>query len=311
MPDSSPVPTAPTDDPWPGCHGVRLRPPSAGHGYGVIRGFPFADAELVEGRAGPPGKRELWHLTGRVQLPAGPVAYDQRLTQHGDGSWTLHTQGGGLLVDPVAGRLTIEAETESLARQLVTTYGLPLLLSRHPTLVLHACAAVPPDGDRAVVVCAASGTGKSTLLVRLIEAGWQAVTEDVSIVDLREDNLVIWPGPPWVRREGNGPPRSRPRFTTADKTAWDIAPWQVDRAVGIARIVFMEPAGGSSIEWQVLDRPRAIADLARFSIWLGDPATRAAATFSPTVAIAGAVPAARLRLPVTAGWAEQAEAKLR
>jgi hypothetical protein len=176
---------------------------------------------------------------------------------------------------------------------------------------LHACAAVPPGMDAAVVVCGPSGVGKSSLTVGLIEAGWRAVSEDICTVDLRGDDPVIWPGPPWVRREGAGPAGSTARFTTMDKTAWDIAPWQIDSPVAIASFVFLRPPGSPSVQRDALTQAEALPLLARTILWLGDQQHRASATFGPCVRVAGSAPAMRVRLPRAEGWLEEAEPVLR
>ncbi len=301
----------PDNSDWPGCHGVRLEPDDLAAGYGSAVGEPLRTARIAEGPAGDRGGFQVWHLKGEVSVAGEPVAYDQRLTKNAGGIFTLRTIEAGLRVDPRQGLLTIDAPTESLSRQLITTYGLPLLLLESPCLVLHACAAVPPSGDRAVIVCGSSGSGKSSLVVGLISSGWNAVSEDLSVVDLRNDTPMVWPGPPWVRREGEGPPSAGARFETADKTAWDIARWQVDRPMPIARVVFLDRPGGDSVVWESVDRSHAIASIARFTSWLGDQADRAKSTFGACVKIAGAVEPARMRLPVTDDWLSVAESTLR
>ncbi|MGH2759726.1 MAG: hypothetical protein ACRDKJ_09185 [Actinomycetota bacterium] len=298
------------DPKWSGCHGVRLGPQALAEGYGRAVGEPLVDAELTHGPVGEAGRHELWHLAGELTVAGERVSYDQRLTRHDDGSYRLHAQGAGLQIDPRENHLILETDRESLARQLVTTYGIPLLLLGHPALTLHACAAIPPGEEAAIVVCGTSGTGKSTLTVGLLTAGWTAVSEDLSVIDLRHDSPTVWPGPPWVRRDGEGPPGSVPRFTTADKTAWDIAPWQVARSTPIQRIVFMDRASGDSVAWEPLDRADVIPRLVRLTSWLGDPSERANETFTACVRVAGAAPAARLRLPVGDDWVERAEAAL-
>jgi hypothetical protein len=214
-------------------------------------------------------------------------------------------------VDIAAHRLTADAPSEGLALQLVTTYGLPLLLETAPALVLHACAAVPPGGDSAVVVCARSGTGKSTLVLALLAAGWRAVSEDVSTLDLRGSHPLVWPGPPWLRRAGGGPAGSASLYELPDKTAWDISPQLVEHPVRVARIVFMDTAGGDDIQWSPVAGGRAIGALAASSMWLSDPSRRAEATFGASAHIAARVPSLRLRLPVSDDWSARAEERLR
>ena len=284
---------------------MRLRPPTEGARFGANRGTPILEVELVEGEVPDTDGEPVWRVSGEIPLPDGPVAYDQRLMRTGAGAFVLRTNGSAVHVDVDRGRLTIQAERESMYLQLVTTYGVPLLLHSAPVLVLHACSAIPPGRDDAVVVCGASGTGKSSVLVGLIEAGWRALSEDVSVVDLR-DGAAVWPGPPWVRSTGAGPRGTGERFRTPDKTAWDIAPHQSQDPTPISDIVFLERPGGATIEIEGVDRAEAIGRLARSAIWLIGSEGRASATFGPCVDVAGAGPATRLRLPVEPDWLDRA-----
>jgi hypothetical protein len=246
---------------------------------------------------------ELWRLTGEVVLPDGPVRYDQRLTRSADGAYTLRTTDARMRVDPSRSLITVDADGESLTRQLVTTYGLPLLLHDvGSALIPHGCAAVPPSGRGAYVVCGESGSGKSSLLIALLDAGWRAVSEDVSVIDLRDDVPTVWPGPPWVRRAGAGPAGSTPRFRTPDKTAWDLTPWQVDEPVAVDRIVFMERSGGDGEIWEAVGGAEAIRRLSVSTVWLLEQASRAAATFDASARLAARGTAARLRLPTSHRW---------
>lgn len=68
---------------------------------------------------------------------------------------------------------------------------LPLtwLLARHGRFVLHG-AAIVRDG-RALLLLGHSGAGKSTLAISALEAGWQALADDVVIVHPDGDGLRI------------------------------------------------------------------------------------------------------------------------
>jgi hypothetical protein len=244
-----------------------------------------------------------------MSLVDGPVAYDQRLVRTGDGALVLTTDSAALLVREDLLSMTVDAPSESLVRQLVTTYGLPLLLRRAPAVILHASAAVPPDGSGAIVVCGRSGSGKSSILVGLIDRGWRAVSEDVCTIDLRGDG-VVWPGPPWVRRAGEGPVGSLPLFRTVDKTAWDLAPWQVTEAVPVGRFVFLEPAGGEAPVFEPVARSEAIARLVRATISLASPVDRAISSFAACARLGTRIEAWHLRLPRSDDWVERAAALL-
>ena len=248
-----------------------------------------------------------------MEVGARLIPYDQMLVRTDVDAFELRAETAGLRVDVGGRQVTVDAPNEGLALQLVTTYGLPLLLEdAADVLVLHACAAVPPGSDDAVVICARSGTGKSTLLLGLLDAGWRAVSEDVCSIDLRDDRRPrVWPGPPWLRRAGRGPVGSVPRYELPDKTAWDISPVLADEPVTVGRVVFLEPAGGDEIVWSFLEPGRALAGLTSSSIRLSDPERRAQLTFGTTALVASRVPAARLRLPVSDDWTVLAEGALR
>lgn len=237
-------------------------------------------------------------------MPDGTVAYDQRLTRLDTGEYVVRTDRSAMLVEVDGGRMTVRTDRDSMLLQLVTTYGIPLLLHSAPALVLHACSAVPPAGSGALVVCGPSGTGKSSLLAALVAAGWQALSEDASVVDLRA-GPTVWPGPPWVRSVEAQLPGATERFRTPDKTAWDIAPHQTHDATPLSHIAFLERPGGASIEYEELPRGEVIGRLGRSAIWLTGAEGRAEATFGSCVAIAGAARGTRLRLPVTRDWVDR------
>jgi hypothetical protein len=266
---------------------------------------------VTSGDVGRSGGRTIWRLTGEVTLADGPRPYDQTLVATADGAFELRTAESVMRADPSSRRILVDAPTRGLAMQLATTYGLPLLLEPAPSLVLHACAAVPPGADDALVVCASSGTGKSTLLVALLAAGWHAVSEDVSVIDLRAGRPCVWPGPPWLRRAGEGPPGAKRLFELTDETVWDISARQLGAAVGVSHIVHMQPAGGSDAVSSMLGPGEAIAALVGSAIYLSDPPRRAERTFARAARVASSVAVSRLRLPIAADWAQRAETVVR
>ena len=180
---------------WPGCHGVRV----AALGdldIGRCRGTPLADVEVLIGPVPPPSGVRLWSLAGPTD--SGSV-HDQHLHQPAEEEF--HLQIGDhrrVAVSVAGGRITVSPPFDPIQAQLVVSFGFPLLLERQPVLVLHG-AAVSRDGV-AVVIAGSPGSGKSSSLVGLIDAGWNAISEDVCIVDLGAAIPQIWPGPPWVRR---------------------------------------------------------------------------------------------------------------
>ena len=274
--------------------------------FGVSRGAPIVDADLSYAPVDAGHGREIWRLTGEVSLPDGVVAYDQRLSADDEDAFVLEAGSARVLVRPTARKVVVQARTESAALQLVTTMALPLLLEREDALVLHACAAIAPGRGGATIVCGRAGTGKSSLLVGLLDAGWRAVSEDVCVVDLRGPRPVVWPGPPWLRRAGPGPAASIRRFELLDKTAWDIGPLQTVDATPVDEILFMEAAGGRRTEREPLAVAEAVRRLTSSTIWLSQPRDRAVGTFARTTRVARAIPAARIRFAVAPDWMRSA-----
>ncbi len=59
-------------------------------------------------------------------------------------------------------------------------------------LCLHA--AVATQGERTVMICGASGAGKSSLAAALLGHGWQIVVEDLAVVEAVQGGLGVRPG---------------------------------------------------------------------------------------------------------------------
>jgi hypothetical protein len=266
-----------------------------------------ADVRVAPGPPVPADAELLWHIDEHVDTPEGAVHVDQRLYRLDDGTYSVtSSRDQSVTVDAGTGSITVEGRDDGVRGQLLTTFGLPLALTASPhAFLLHASACRGPDG--AVVVCGASGTGKSSALVGLLRAGWDAVSEDTCVLDLRVNPPRVWPGPPWVRRAHGleGPPGAQVRFTTPDKTAWDIAPWQAHEPVPVSELVFMEPPGGEEVSATAVGEVDAVPLLARHAVWLGHPDERGRRLFGPAVDVAGQIPARRLRLPVSPSWLDR------
>jgi len=287
-------------DPWLGCHGVRLRGDAPD--VGRASGQPIADAVVRVGDVPPPTGPELWRLHDEAEAGGVRRAIDRWLSRE-DGSLVVHASAGpSLAVETGTDTVTIEPGADVITRQLIASFAVPLVLNAHDVLVLHA-STVAKDG-RALVVCGKSGVGKSSVLVGMVDAGWQAITEDVCAIDLRGETPTAWPGPPWVRRaygEG-GPNGAALRFETPDKEAWDLERWQPLGPVPVERLVFLDPPGGDSPQWTPLRQPEAVRDLAGHAAWLGDPADVAGRLFPLALAFTKGVQCDHLRLPRSSAW---------
>lgn len=82
-------------------------------------------------------------------------------------------------------------------RHLWLDQVLPLLLSKHSRIVLHASAVSTPRG--AVAFLAGPGAGKSTLAAGLGRLGWPLIADDALLVEPREGRLLAVPSYPGVR----------------------------------------------------------------------------------------------------------------
>ena len=289
---------------WPGCHGVRL---AGGAGLGTACGDPLLDASVltapVAAVTGPP----IWELHADVEVPGGRLEVDRRLVARADGVYVMvSTSGPGVEVDVPRRRVTIEPGPDELRLQLLATLALPLLLEDTGAVTLHGSACAR-DG-RAVVVCGESGTGKSSLLVGLVDAGWQAVSEDMCAVDLRGGQIRVWPGPPWVRRAKSecGPRGAEVRFETPDKFAWDLQPWLVRTAMPVSHVVVLSPPDGEEPVLTPLATAVALPALTPNATWLGPRDRRARHQFGPLLDLAAGAPVSRLCVPRSASWLAQA-----
>ena len=286
---------------WPGCHGVRLSdepPVDVGHSTGT----PIVDASLEVGEVAAPVGEELWRLSAAVDTATGPVEAEQRLWLEPDGSSVLRTnRGAALAVDPRERTIRLQAPEEGTLAQLTVTYGFPLLLAATDVVVVHAAAAAR-DGQ-AVLIAGPSGSGKSSTLVGLVDAGWQAVSEDLCAIDLRDEVPRVWPGPPWVRRlRGEpGPAGATSRFETIDKVAWDIGPAQITAPVPVALLAVVSAGGGDAVVGAV-DRSAAPAVLADHVVWLGRSGEQGRSLFPRLLRLSARVPVVSLQVPRSATW---------
>ena len=150
-----------------GCHGVRVEPASQGAAFGVTSGSPLAMLALGEGpdpgAVALAGGRALWRA--ETAAPDGrPVANAMWCTPD-RALVTVVDDHPVLWISETRDATTVAPLGEALVLQLVSTYAAPLAAQRAGAFVLHAAAAVR-DG-RALVVCAHSGTGKSSVMTAL------------------------------------------------------------------------------------------------------------------------------------------------
>lgn len=103
------------------------------------------------------------------------------------GRWRM-VSGTSIEVAPESPDHWIRARCMSMASPLAA------LIHQRGELPLHAATLAPPGGKPAVVLCAESGTGKSTTAVALSLRGWTSLTDDVTHVVALEGRWTALPG---------------------------------------------------------------------------------------------------------------------
>jgi hypothetical protein len=206
------------------------------------------------------------------------------------------SETGAFLVEPEHRRVhaePLDGTGEAWQHRMVAT-AIPLLLAGLGDLVLHA-AAVSVSG-KAVVFCGASGRGKSTLALRLADAGFPVMGEDGVSISFDGGRPVAWPGPDGVRlADGAGAPK-RTRPLPAKQRARDAAP--------VVAAVALAPRTPGDLVVERLDPvtgARAIVSSTMYA-----PGAGFAHAFSLTARLVEAVPVFRARLPADLARADVA-----
>ena len=178
----------------PGCHGIAVAPASLGLELGWLTERPplAVDVELVRHLERALDAELVWQL----DEPAGLRAAGDH---HPDVAGDRPTRLGGEHPQSVSpGRLPPEQWSASPRRKKppgrprgAREHRLPLVAQRSGALVLHASAACI-DGS-AVMLCAESGSGKSSLLMGLVRQDGTALSEDQCVIDL-DPTAVIGSG---------------------------------------------------------------------------------------------------------------------
>lgn len=288
-----------------GCAGVALSGALAEH-FAPLAAEPITSAVVTE-VAGGLGDAAAGPMEALWDLDVEP-AVRWELARTGAGVLVFSINGApALLADPAGATLRLGRHPVAVAAQLVAAVGAPALAAANGAVPVHG-ACVARDGDGATLIVGQSGAGKSSLLSALTDAGWQPVSEDVTVVDVAGDGSTrAWPGPPWVRLAPGqlGPHGSEPRPDATDKVCWDLTGRQPDGPVPLRRIVVLEPPGGSAPGLQPVPPDEAIAVLPPHITWLSTQ-PRGTAAFAGAVALSRRVRVMRLRMPRHADWARQA-----
>lgn len=89
-------------------------------------------------------------------------------------------------IAPDGGRIVVERDGATDAEMRAFLFGsiMSIVLARRGFLLLHACC-LERDG-RAIAVCGPSGAGKSTLAANLLRRGFHLLSDDLTVVELRD-----------------------------------------------------------------------------------------------------------------------------
>lgn len=90
--------------------------------------------------------------------------------------------------------------TERELQHFLLATPLAALAFQRGELPLHAAALVPPSGRGALLLCAHSGTGKSTTAAALCQRGWRLLNDDISRIGMNSEGIIqVWPGVQQIR----------------------------------------------------------------------------------------------------------------
>ena len=296
---------------WNGCLGIGIGPGLMGAPYGQMSVEPMGEVHIIGNGDDPRLQINVQEGAARLWTAIDPAdGFTQDFWLNPDRSTVVRRGGEGVLALTPSGRhVRVGDVTPAVAFQLVTTFAVAPAAQASRALVLHACAA-ERDG-RAVVVCAESGAGKSSLLVALAQAGWSPITEDLCAVEVGQSPPVAWPGPPWVRLKTDNPPPPGwvELFRARDKVAWSLGEGRKTGPVALSHIVLLDrsvPDPDTPTEIWPVKPADLIATLAVHTPWFRESHLRPAAVFGPTAALANALPATRVRFQRSDTWRAEA-----
>lgn len=289
------------------CHGIAVNPTQVGLELGWLHEQPPRGVvvELAETVDREPHAKLVWEMTEPAAFGL-PQITSQTWHEDDGSTWFGNTLNLALRIDYA--RETIRVAAKDGNRQVLVealaSVALPMVAQRHGGLVFHASAACLDDS--ATMLCAPGGSGKSSLLVGLVAAGWQALSEDQCVLDLDESGRhLIWPGPNWVRfKQGVAPvwPVVKRRFELVDKVAWALTDWMAHAPARLERIVFLEPPGCDAPLMESISTDETIVRLISQTTWLQSQESLNQSVLPQIVNLALSVPGFRLKLPRRTDW---------
>ena len=111
-------------------------------------------------------------------------------TEHG--VW-FHNQAGDFLIETIDGKTRMICEKCAdvdigIARSFLMGNCIALAMTQRKKVVLHGSTLC--FGDKTVLVCGDSGTGKSTTAMALIDEGARLMADDISVIDIDTDGAA-------------------------------------------------------------------------------------------------------------------------
>jgi hypothetical protein len=111
----------------------------------------------------------------------------------------LFLEWSGVRFRVTENQFVIDANDHSSAADLLVPAVWSVFLAMRGQETLHACAV--ERGGQALAILGASGSGKSTAGMALLDRDWRLVTDDLLALDANGNAI---PGPPFVRIDGIG-----------------------------------------------------------------------------------------------------------
>ncbi len=114
-----------------------------------------------------------------------------------NGMW-FDNQAGTFLLETKDGvsRMScdkLEGIPDAMVRSFLLGNCIAIIMTQRKKIVLHGSTVV--IGDKTVLVCGDSGTGKSTLAMSLIDKGGKLLADDISVLDADENDGCIYAYP--------------------------------------------------------------------------------------------------------------------
>jgi hypothetical protein len=145
----------------------------------------------------------LWLRTGgRIDASIREITIRVIETEDGEPWLTLTRTSGGFLLEfherlvvhyrsPQAWITRAPALGDDSFRHLVLDQALPMIVSQEGQTVLHGACAI--RDNQAVLFAGPAGSGKSTLVARLLENGWTAAADDAAAVEIVGPEVLVQP----------------------------------------------------------------------------------------------------------------------